>query len=194
MTLHDLKIACPAYNMVAHDGVCERCRGGRLHNVVVHRCIKGSISLSTIVMVEAVLHRVLGSYRKCVSRFVVPSRFYIDKFSEWGMPRSQFRHVPNFVDADRYLPRYTPGDAFRLFWPGVAREGIGHPGTRCQGRALSIVGRWHGARTRRAARANGETQGGCHISRLSDGRGSASGCSAARALWCCRPSAMRMHL
>src|ERR1700736_4129847 len=34
LTLHDLKIACPAYNMLARDGICERCRGGRLYNVV----------------------------------------------------------------------------------------------------------------------------------------------------------------
>ena len=126
LTLHDLKIACPAYNMVAHDGVCERCRGGRLHNVVVHRCIKGSTSLSAIVMVEAVLHRMLGSYRRCVNRFVVPSRFYIDKLCEWGMPRSQFRHVPNFVDADRYRPRYTPGRVFVYFGRVSREKGLAH--------------------------------------------------------------------
>ena len=28
LTLHDLKVACPAYNMLAPDGICERCRGG----------------------------------------------------------------------------------------------------------------------------------------------------------------------
>src|SRR5690606_23551837 len=26
MTLHDLKLLCPAYTMYTHDGVCERCR------------------------------------------------------------------------------------------------------------------------------------------------------------------------
>src|SRR5687767_9880690 len=99
MTLHDLKIACPAYNMLAPDGVCERCRGGKLYNVLVHRCIKRSAALSAVVMVESALHRAIGSYRDCVTRFVVPSRFYIEKFSQWGFERSQFVHVPNFVDA-----------------------------------------------------------------------------------------------
>jgi len=46
ITLHDLKIACPAYLMLAPDGICERCRGGKLYNVLVHRCIKGSSALS----------------------------------------------------------------------------------------------------------------------------------------------------
>jgi glycosyltransferase involved in cell wall biosynthesis len=125
LTLHDLKIACPAYNMLAPDGVCERCRGGRLYNVVVHRCIKGSAALSGLVMLEAVLHRLLGSYRDCVSRFIVPSRFYIEKLCEWGMPRALFQHVPNFVDVQRYIPVYAPGSYF-IFFGRIAREkGVG---------------------------------------------------------------------
>ena len=121
LTLHDLKIACPAYNMLAHDGICERCRGGRLHNVVLHRCIKGSAGLSAVVMIEAVVHRLLGSYARCVDRYVVPSRFYIEKLCEWGMPRILFRHIPNFVDANRYRPAYTPGKAF-VYFGRVSRE------------------------------------------------------------------------
>ena len=53
LTLHDLKLACPAYKMLTHDGICERCKGGRLYNVMWHRCIKESISLSAVVMLEA---------------------------------------------------------------------------------------------------------------------------------------------
>jgi glycosyltransferase involved in cell wall biosynthesis len=121
LTLHDLKIACPAYNMLTHDGICERCRGERLHNVVLHRCIKGSAALSAVVMVEAAVHRLIGSYRECVSAFVVPSCFYIDKFTEWGMPRALFRHVPNFVDVTRYRPQFAPGKAF-VYFGRISRE------------------------------------------------------------------------
>ena len=121
LTLHDLKIACPAYNMLAPDGICERCKGGRLYNVLVHRCIKQSAALSAVVMMESVLHRLIGSYRDCVDRFVVPSRFYIEKFTEWGMPREAFRYVPNFVDVARYEPRYQPGEEF-LYFGRLSRE------------------------------------------------------------------------
>jgi len=121
VTLHDLKIACPQYQMLAPDGICERCRGGRLHNVVKHRCIKGSAWLSSVVMAEAVLHRLLGSYRRCVDIFVVPSRFYIEKFLEWGMPGTKFRHIPNFVDVERFEPRYAPGKQF-VYFGRVSRE------------------------------------------------------------------------
>jgi glycosyltransferase involved in cell wall biosynthesis len=112
MTLHDLKIACPAYSMLTHDGICERCKGGRLYNVVANRCIKGSLAMSAIAMTEAVLHGMLGSYERCVSRFIVPSRFYLEKLVEWGKPRELFRHVPNFVDVARHRPDYSPGSSF----------------------------------------------------------------------------------
>jgi len=121
LTLHDLKIACPAHSMLAHDGVCERCRGGRLHNVVLHRCIKDSVTLSTIVMLEAYLHRLLRTYSNCVGRFAVPSRFYIDKLGDWGWPRSIFTHVPNFVDPDRYRPQYEAGKYF-MYVGRLSRE------------------------------------------------------------------------
>ncbi len=61
MTLHDLKIACPAYSMLTHDGICERCKDGRLYQVVQHRCMKGSLALSALVMLESYVHRLLGS-------------------------------------------------------------------------------------------------------------------------------------
>lgn len=115
LTLHDLKIACPAYTMLAHDGVCERCRHGRLHNVVLHRCMKQSATLSAVVMIEAVLHRIIGSYRHCVSRFVVPSLFYIRKFVDWGMPERMFRHIPNPIDANLFRPDYAAGERVLYF-------------------------------------------------------------------------------
>jgi glycosyltransferase involved in cell wall biosynthesis len=121
LTLHDLKIACPEYHMLAPDGICERCRSGRLHNVLTNRCIKGSAALSAVVMLEAIVHRWIGSYSRCVDRFIVPSRFYLEKFCEWGMPRSVFRHVPNFVSVDRYRPQFMPGRDF-VYFGRVSRE------------------------------------------------------------------------
>ena len=112
LTLHDLKIACPAYSMLAPDGICERCRGGHLHNVLLHRCIKNSVTLSGIVMLEAILHRLLRTYSSCVGRFAVPSRFYIEKLCAWGWPPSMFSHVPNFIDPHGYRPQYSPGKYF----------------------------------------------------------------------------------
>jgi glycosyltransferase involved in cell wall biosynthesis len=115
MTLHDLKIACPAYSMLTHDGICERCRDGRLFQVVTNRCMKGSVALSTLIMVESYLHRYLGSYVANVDRFLVPSRFYLSKLVEWGFDPSRFEYVPNFVDAQAVEPQFAPGARFVYF-------------------------------------------------------------------------------
>jgi len=121
LTLHDLKIACPAYQMLARDGVCERCRGGHIYNVVRHRCIKDSTALSAVVMAEAVVQRVLRTYTQCVDRFVVPSRFYAEKLAEWGFAPDRFRHVPNFVDVAGLSPNFAPGERY-VYFGRLARE------------------------------------------------------------------------
>ena len=121
MTLHDLKLACPSYNMLARDGICERCRGGKLRNVVLNRCIKGSLALSSVIWAEATLHRMLGSYTRHVDRFVVPSRFYMTKLAEWGLPAERFVHIPNFVDGEQYAPDYEPG-AYFVYVGRLSRE------------------------------------------------------------------------
>ncbi len=123
LTLHDLKIACPAYQMLAHDGICERCKGGAIWNSVIHRCTKGSLVLSSVIFLESTIQRLLGSYSKYVDRFVVPSRFYRDKFIEWGWPAEKFIYIPNFVDVSMHQPDYDIGKAFIFF--GRLGEGKG---------------------------------------------------------------------
>ncbi len=112
MTVHDLKLACPAYTMMAHNKPCERCRGGKIHNVAVNRCIKGSLALSSLVMLETFVHRLLRLYEGNVSRFVVPSRFVLDKLVDWGWPRDRFTYIPNFVDVERFNADAEIGDRF----------------------------------------------------------------------------------
>jgi len=115
LTLHDLKIACPAYKMLTHDGVCERCKGGATWNVIKHRCIKGSLALSSVIFLESTIQRLLKSYANHVDRFVVPSRFYMDKLIEWGWSPDKFIHIPNFVDVSIHQPDYNIGKAFIFF-------------------------------------------------------------------------------
>jgi len=112
MTIHDLKLACPAYTMMAHNKPCERCRGGRIHNVAVNRCIKGSFALSSLVMLETFVHRLLRLYEANVTKFVVPSRFVLDKLVQWGWQRDRFAYIPNFVDVDRFRSDSEIGERF----------------------------------------------------------------------------------
>lgn len=112
MTVHDLKIACPAYTMMLRGSVCEQCRGGRIYNVAANRCIKGSLALSSLVMLESALHRMMGLYESNVSRFVAPSRFFIDKLAAWGWSRDRFAYIPNFVESEQFVPAVETGKGF----------------------------------------------------------------------------------
>lgn len=112
MTAHDLKIACPAYKMLSGGRVCERCRGGRIHNVLLHRCVKDSVAVSGLVLMETLVHRGLGLYRDTLDRLIAPSRFYRDKLVEWGWPADRIAYIPNFIDASRYAPPRDEGDYF----------------------------------------------------------------------------------
>ncbi len=112
MTVHDLKIGCPSKLMLASDGVCERCHGGKTWNAVQQRCLKGSLPLSAVAAVETTLHNLLGSYKKNVDLFVLPSHFHMNKLIDWGLPAEKARYVPNAVDVSGLVPDYTPGDRF----------------------------------------------------------------------------------
>lgn len=125
MTVHDLKLACPSYKMLRDAKVCEDCKGGHIHNVLVHRCIKGSTVLSTVVLAETALHRSLGLYRNNLDRLVVPSRFYIDKLEEWGWPREKMVYIPNFVDVHTFETDWTEGDYFVFAGRLAPEKGIG---------------------------------------------------------------------
>jgi glycosyltransferase involved in cell wall biosynthesis len=124
LSLHDLKIACPAYNMLRDGRPCESCRGGHVYNVLRYRCIKDSSVLSAVVLTEAVLHRLLRTYERNVDRFVVPSRFYIEKLVDWGWSRDRFVHIPNFVDVERLRPQGNVGHGFLYMGRLSAEKGL----------------------------------------------------------------------
>ena len=124
MTAHDLKIACPAYKMLNDGGICERCKDGSFLNVLKHRCVRSSASASAVVAVESMLHHKLNTYKKHLSKVVVPSRFFMEKFIEWGWPRDKFVHIPNYVDATRFSPNFEPGDYFLFFGRLAPEKGV----------------------------------------------------------------------
>lgn len=112
LTVHDLKLGCPAYTMMRGNMPCDECRGGNFHRVAVNRCIKGSLALSSLVMLESYVHRYLKLYDANVTRFVVPSRFVLETLVKWGWSRDRFAYIPNFVDLDRFKPNAPIGRRF----------------------------------------------------------------------------------
>lgn len=124
MTAHDLKVACPAYKMLNRTGVCERCKVGSVLNAVRYRCVRDSLAASVIVAVESALQRAMRIYQRHLARVVAPSRFYLEKFVEWGWRREKITYIPNYVDAARFEPHFDPGDYFLYFGRLAPEKGI----------------------------------------------------------------------
>ena len=99
-TLHDYKLICPAYHFHTEKlGVCERCRGGRQWNCLVHRCTHGSLAMDALYALDGLAQWHGGALREAISRFVGPCRFIVDKFAEHGFPQEKLRYVPNFFES-----------------------------------------------------------------------------------------------
>lgn len=124
MTAHDLKIACPAYKMLNAGGICEKCKGGDLTNLLRNRCVRNSLSASAVVMVETAVHRFLNTYKSGIDKIVVPSKFFLEKFVEWGWPRERFRYIPNYVNSSDFEARFQPGEYFLYFGRLAPEKGV----------------------------------------------------------------------
>lgn len=125
LTTHDLKLLCPAIYMLSNDAICEECRVRGRFSVVRKRCLKGSLALSSLAYVESSIHSMFGLYRKSVDRFISPSQFFIDKFSEWGWPANVFTHIANFTDVESIAPSFEPGKYFVYFGRLSKEKGLG---------------------------------------------------------------------
>jgi glycosyltransferase involved in cell wall biosynthesis len=124
LTIHDLKLTCPARSLMIGSQPCERCRGGSFHHVALNRCIKDSIVLSSLVMIESYLHRMLRLYESSVTRFVAPSRFMLEKLVQWGWPRDRVAYIPNFADLRRFQPGSPIGRRFVYFGRLSSEKGV----------------------------------------------------------------------
>lgn len=124
MTAHDLKLACPAYKMLNSNGICEKCKGGNLLHVALNRCLHGSLAVSSLVMVESMVHKSLGLYKRNLDKVVVPSQFFGNKLKEWGWNEDQLVYIPNYVDASAYEPNYDAGQYLLYFGRLAPEKGI----------------------------------------------------------------------
>ncbi len=96
MTLHDYKVACPAYTLTRRGDVCELCIDGHIANVVRHRCIKGSVAASILAGAEARLARMRNTYGR-VDAYIAPSEYVKRIAVRSGISATSISVLPNFV-------------------------------------------------------------------------------------------------
>ncbi len=94
-TLHDYKLAAPNYGMFDHGAPCERSKGGKYYNVILHRCLSPKLLANILAAVEMYFTKSRQAYESTVSLFLCPSRFMKEKMEDWGEPVGKLRYVPN---------------------------------------------------------------------------------------------------
>ena len=105
-TMHDYKLICPTYMMLAKEQVCQRCLGGHYYHAALQKCNKDSFSASLLNMVEMYIHRGLNLYERGIDLFIAPSRFLRQKLIEDGIGDTPIFYLPNFIDTKEYIPQY----------------------------------------------------------------------------------------
>src|SRR5690348_10284998 len=109
--INDFKLICPTYNLVAHGKTCDLCAGGRAYHAVTSGCYAGPSGGAYVVAAEAYVHRWLGTYRKCVTRFLAPSHFAREKLIEngWDGDLIEVLYHPQAVPAQQQPPPSPKG-------------------------------------------------------------------------------------
>jgi len=118
-TLHDLKLACPSYRMLAPDGICERCEGNRYYHAILQRCAKDSVAFSALNCLEAYFHKAIRIY-DLIDLYISPSRFNKEKLTSFGVDGKRIRVLPNFVELDQ-MPSFR-SDKYVLFCGRLGSE------------------------------------------------------------------------
>lgn len=105
MTMHDYKLVCASYSMLAHGKICEKCADGAYINCFREGCVKNSKAKSLLNTLEMYLHHKILHIYDLIDVFVSPSQFLKDKLLEMGFKR-QIEVLPNFVNPDDFIPQY----------------------------------------------------------------------------------------
>ena len=122
-TLHEYKLICPNYRLFIErkKEICERCKGGKFYNTVIHKCLKDSSIKSFLACIAMYIHKFLKIYEKNVDTFHVPSQFMRDKMIEFGIDPDKLTYLPHMVDTERFRPRSSHSH-YILYFGRLAKE------------------------------------------------------------------------
>lgn len=124
-TLHNYRLLCPAATFYRDGHVCEDCLP---HSVpwpsVRFGCYRDSRAASAGVAAMLATHRLFGTYRRFVDRFIAPTAFVRGKFVSAGFAPEKVSIKPHFLSTDPALGEGEGG--YVLFVGRLSREkGIG---------------------------------------------------------------------
>lgn len=120
-TAHDLKMICPNYKMMTHGKICEKCKSGKYSNCLKNKCVKDSTIKSAVAMSEAYINKYRNAYEK-IDYIITPSKFYKDKFIEFGVNKNKIEHIPNFLNTKEIEYDVLPKQDYFLYFGRLSEE------------------------------------------------------------------------
>ena len=98
-TLHNYRLVCPGGLLFRDGAVCEECLGRSFALPgIQHGCYRGSRIGSTTIATMTALHRVRGTWRNQVDRYIVLNEYARSVFTKnAGLPPERIRVKPNVV-------------------------------------------------------------------------------------------------
>jgi glycosyltransferase involved in cell wall biosynthesis len=108
-TLHNFRLLCLQGTMLRDERPCTRCVGRSPLAGVAHGCYRGSRAQSAVLAASLMLHRGLGTWSRCVDRFVALTPFCRDQLVAGGIDAARIVVEPNFVDLPEPPPQPRQG-------------------------------------------------------------------------------------
>jgi glycosyltransferase involved in cell wall biosynthesis len=96
MTLHDYKLICPNYTLLAAGKYCDRCVGGKYYHAPFVRCNGGVLLRSALLAFEAYWQKWTHVYDG-IGCFLAPSHFMRERFIDAGFDPERVIYLPAFV-------------------------------------------------------------------------------------------------
>ena len=120
-TLRNFRLMCLNGLFLRDDRVCEDCIGRAVAwPGVRHACYRGSHAASAVVASMLAIHRLIGTWKGKVDRYIALNDFVRDKHVSGGLPVDRVVVKPNFLAED---PGFGTGSGnYALFVGRLSRE------------------------------------------------------------------------
>lgn len=114
-TLHNYRLVCPGATLFRNGSVCETCVGRFPWAGLRHRCYQGNCGATATVAAITATHRLLGTYRNHIDRYIALTDFSRSVLLKAGLPAAKVAVKPNFL---RDAPAATPELGAYAFFAG----------------------------------------------------------------------------
>lgn len=97
-TLHNYRLLCPAATLYRDSAPCELCVGRTIPwPSVAHACYRGDRAATATIATMLALHKVVGTYKTRVDRYIALTHFAKRTFVAGGLPEERIVVKPNSV-------------------------------------------------------------------------------------------------